>query len=465
MSTHTSNSRPARPASSAPPWHVPARYNIAADVCDRQEPDRLAMIWQDWRGRRRTLRWAEMQTLAAQFAYLLTRRGLASGDRVTIVLPPLPETAAAALGTLKAGGIVVMLSALWGPEAIAYRLGDCTPTVVITDADSNLRVQQAITASNTAAELVVLTDDLLTGLPAQFCTVDTAADDPAQICYTSGTTGNPKGIVHAHRMLLGHNEFDICHDLQPDELYHGAGDWAWSLVKVLGPWRHRATQFVYHQGPRFDPVALFDALAEHHVSNLMLNPTVVRKLRDVCPDARQRYRWQPRIACCSSEPLPAELVTWFAEQFNVTLLDFYGGTESYPLISNRPDQPVKPGSMGTATPGWNVMLLTSDDQPSPVEEPGEICLRARSNPQYPLGYWNRPQASAETFGGEWFHTRDTATVDADGYFWYVGRNDDVIISSGYRIGPHEFQCPFRDVAQTGKMGWWVARRRRRFLEP
>ncbi|HVQ92274.1 MAG TPA: AMP-binding protein [Mycobacteriales bacterium] len=421
-----------------PPWQVPATYNLAADVLAGRDPAQVAMVWADHRGEVRTVGWAELAALTGRAAHLLRRLGVGRGDRVAVVLPPLPETAAITLGVLLAGGVVVVMSPLWRQDAFAYRIGDCAPAVVVTDPAAAPRIRAA--AAGTRTTVVELTGDLLTGLPDTFDPVPTSADEPAQIYYTSGTSGPAKGIVHAHRVLLGHNEFEVCHDLRPGEVYHGTGDWAWSLTKVFGPWRLGAIQFVYHGAPRFDPVALFTAMAAHGVTNTLLNPTAIRRLRDTCPDAGARIPLRLRVACSSSEPLAADLIDWFRGQFGVTLLDYYGCTESFPLVSNRPGVPVKPGSMGTPTPGWQVAVLGPDERPVPAGTPGEVCLRARTNPQYPLGYWNRPQASAATFGGEWWHTRDLARVDEDGYFWYLGRDDDVIISAGYRIGPYEVEA-------------------------
>ncbi|MFL6748140.1 MAG: acyl-CoA synthetase [Sphingomicrobium sp.] len=157
-------------------------------------------------------------------------------------------------------------------------------------------------------------------------------------------------------------------------------------------------------------------------------------------DAGKRYPLERlRVACSAGEPLNPEVIRWFREQFGVTVLDYYGLTESYPLCGNFPTVEVREGSMGRPMPGWDVEILDEDEQPLPAGERGEICLRARSNPHYPLGYWNRPEDTEEVFGGDWFHTKDAAMKDEDGYVWYAGRADDVIISAGYRIGPFEVE--------------------------
>ncbi|MFL5869750.1 MAG: acyl-CoA synthetase, partial [Solirubrobacterales bacterium] len=144
-------------------------------------------------------------------------------------------------------------------------------------------------------------------------------------------------------------------------------------------------------------------------------------------------------ACSAGEPLNPEVIRWFRDQYGITVLDFYGLTESYPLCGNYPTVEVREGSMGLPMPGWEVAILDEDEQPVAAGERGEICLRARSNPHYPLGYWNRPEETEEEFGGDWFHTKDAAQMDDDGYVWYAGRADDVIISAGYRIGPFEVE--------------------------
>jgi acetyl-CoA synthetase len=156
-------------------------------------------------------------------------------------------------------------------------------------------------------------------------------------------------------------------------------------------------------------------------------------------DAGKRFPQKFRAVCSAGEPLNPEAIRWFRGQYGLTVLDFYGLTESYPLCANFPFMEVREGSMGRAMPGWDVQILDEDERPVGQGERGEICLRARSNPHYPLGYWNRPEESEETFGGDWFHTKDAAEQDEDGYFWYAGRADDVIISAGYRIGPFEVE--------------------------
>jgi acetyl-CoA synthetase len=215
-------------------WRVPEHYNIAAEVCDSQPGDRTAMLFADFRGNQREVSWAEQRSLANQAANLLASRGVERGDRVAICAPASPETAAMFLGTWKLGAILLSLSVLYGDEGIEHRIKDSQPKLIVTDAENAERMPGAL-----VEEVIVLDADLLAKQDDQFETVDTSADDPAQIYYTSGTTGLAKGILHAHRYILAHEEFVYCHDVQEGELFHGMGEWAWAagICPLIGPWR------------------------------------------------------------------------------------------------------------------------------------------------------------------------------------------------------------------------------------
>ena len=416
-------------------WEVPERYNIAADVCDKHPPDRLAMIHEDFRGNRREVSWGELQGLSNRFANVLTAHGVTQGDRVAMLLPPVPETAAAFFGTWKTGAILLSMSVLYGDEGIRHRLTDSQAKVLVTNAENAGRIDPGM------VEHVLLLDDaLLSGASDEFTTLDTSAEDPAQLYYTSGTTGLAKGILHAHRYILAHNEFELCHDVREGERFHGMGEWAWAagICPLIGPWRYGAVQCVYQREGGFNPHKQLEFLSRHDVTNVFGTPTAIRSMMSI-DDAATRYPQQFRIVCSAGEPLNPEAIKWFREQYGVTVLDYYGLSESYPLCGNFPFMEVREGSMGRPLPGWDVQILDEDERPVTQGERGEICLRARSNPHYPLGYWNRPEDSEEVFGGEWFHTKDAARSDGDGYIWYEGRADDVIISAGYRIGPFEVE--------------------------
>jgi acetyl-CoA synthetase len=416
-------------------WRVPERYNIVADVCDKHPREKLAMIHEDFSGRVREFSWGEIQDNACRIANVLVANGVERGDRVAMLLPPTPETAAAFFAVWKIGAILLSMSVLYGDEGIRHRLSDSQAKVLLTNDANTGRIPDGL-----VEHVLVLDDALLADGGTSFETVDTAADDPAQLYYSSGTTGLAKGILHAHRYLLAHEEFIYCHDVRENELFHGMGEWAWAagICPLLGPWRFGAVQVVYQREGGFDPGKQLDFLSRHGVTNVFATPTAIRSMMSVS-DAGSRFPQKFRIVCSAGEPLNPEAIRWFREQYGITVLDFYGLTESYPLCGNFPFMEVREGSMGKPLPGWDVAILDEDERPVPSGDRGEICLRARSNPHYPLGYWNRPEDTEEVFGGEWFHTKDAARTDEDGYFWYEGRADDVIISAGYRIGPFEVE--------------------------
>jgi len=442
-------------ACAAHAWQVPERYNIAADVCDKHPRDKLAMIHEDPDGNVRELRWGELQDMSNRFARLLAEHGVKRGDRVAMLLPPTPETAAAFFGSWKSGAILLSMSVLYGDDGISHRLNDSQAAVVVTNAANRARVAGL-------APVVELEPGGLDDGDTAFEPVDTAADDAAQLYYTSGTTGLAKGILHAHRYILGHNEFVHCHDVRDGERFHGMGEWAWAagISPLIGPWRYGAVQVVLQRRGGFDPHGQLAFLSRHRPTNVFGTPTAIRSMMGIA-DAGTRYPQDFRIVCSAGEPLNPEAIRWFREQYGVTVLDYYGLSESYPLCGNFPFMEVREGSMGKPLPGWDVRILDEDERPVGVGERGEICLRARSNPHYPLGYWNNEAAARETFGGDWFHTKDAASIDEDGYYWYEGRADDVIISAGYRIGPFEVESACLEhpaVAEAAAVAWPDERR-------
>jgi acetyl-CoA synthetase len=416
-------------------WDVPKRYNIAADVCDKHPRDKHAMVWESFDGSVRKLDWGQLQDLANQAAHTLAARGVTRGDRVAVVLPPTPETAAIFFGVWKLGAILLSMSVLYGDDGIEHRLSDSQARLLVTDVENAPRFDKPW-----APDTLVIDEDALAAASTDFICADTAADDPAQLYYTSGTTGLAKGIVHAHRYILAHEEFTYCHEIEDGESFHGMGEWAWAagIAPLLGPWRLGAVQYVYRREAGFDPSLQLAFLSRHCVTNVFTTPTAMRAMMSI-EDAGTRYPQRFRRVCSAGEPLNPEAIRWFREQYGVTVLDFYGLTESYPLVANYPWMEVREGSMGKPMPGWDTQILDEDEQPVAQGERGEICLRARTNPHYPLGYWHDDEAGAETFGGDWFHTKDAAVEDEDGYYWYVGRADDVIIAAGYRIGPFEVE--------------------------
>src|SRR2546421_1209803 len=314
-----------------PSWDVPPRYNIATDVCDKHEPDRLAMIWEDWRGNERRVRFGELQDLSNKFANALEANGIERGDRVATLLPSLPETAAVFLGTYKCGAILLSMSVLYGDEGIEHRLRDSGAKALVTDTKNRHRIPEGLaeviftmdSGEGERAAGDVSFEDAMEKASDRYALVDTAADDPAQLYYSSGTTGKAKGILHAHRYLLAHEEFEFCHDVQEGELFHGSGEWAWAagICPLLGPWRYGAVQFVYARKGGFDPEEQLRQLSKHGVENMFTTPTALRAMTGV-KDAGSRYPLQLCITCSAGEPPNPEVNRCNLEEVGVTVLGY-----------------------------------------------------------------------------------------------------------------------------------------------
>jgi acetyl-CoA synthetase len=436
-------------------WTLPATYNIAVDVCDRHAGDRtrLAMIYEDEAGRVSEHTFAEFRSRSNQFARVLARLGIARGDRVGIVLSQRPETAVAHLSAYKLGAVALPLSTLFGPDALAHRLQDSGAKVVVTDAESLDRVLKVrtalpelahvVTVDPVDAEGVVDYGRAIEGVSDSLDPVPTEADAPALIMYTSGTTGPPKGALHAHRVLLGHlPSIEFYHEYfpKPDDRFWSPADWAWAggLLDVLLPSWHYGVTVVAHRARKFDPERAFALMARHRVQNTFLVPTMLKMMRQV-DEPRRRWDLRIRSIFTGGEAAGEEVIRWAREALGVTPNEGYGQTEVNLVLGNSSIlMPVKPGSMGRPVPGHVVEVVSEDGRLVPAGEIGEVAVR-RPDPVMFLGYWNNPKATEEKFVGDWALTGDLARKDADGYFWFVGRKDDVISSGGYRIGPGEIE--------------------------
>jgi acetyl-CoA synthetase len=447
-------------------WEVPQSYNIAVDTVDKHEPDRLAMLWEDYQGNERRVTFGDMQLMSNRIANLLAGLGVQRGDRVAVLLPSLPETAATFIAVYKLGAILLSLSQLYGDDGISHRLNDSAANVIVTDGNNRPRLEgmrdridslERVLVLNAGDSLVgddVDLDAAMGDASPSFTPVETAADYPAQLYYSSGTTGQAKGILHAHRYVLAHNEFEFSHDVRDDEIFHSTGEWAWIagiVPGLLGPWRFGVPVAVFQRGGgAYDPEQTLHVLEKYNVGNMFTTPTALRAMTGL-KDPGAQYKIDLRICCSAGEPLNPEVINWFEAQFGIKVFDYYGLTESYPICGNFPTVEIRPGSMGRPLPGWEMSLLATDTgEPVPPGDVGEICLKARSNPHYPLGYWNRPEDSEAVFGGEWFHTKDVGRIDEDGYVWYEGRADDVIISAGYRIGPFEVESAIVELPEVNE---------------
>ena len=431
-------------------WRIPARYNMGVDACDK---------WADGSGRLALLHVAEGRTTRISFdalkaasnrlANVLRGHGVLAGERVAILLPQVPEAAIAHIAAYKLGCIAVPLFQLFGEEALEYRLADCGAAAVVTDATGVAKIS-AIRARLPALRLVLSADgggalDLHAEMARardSFTPVDTAADDPALIIYTSGTTGSPKGALHAHRTLLGHLPgVELPHNLfpQPGDLMWTPADWAWigGLLDVLLPSLHHGVPVLAHRMQKFEPEFALRLMAEHGVRNTFLPPTALKMLRAV-PDP-PRFGARLRSIGSGGETLGAELLDWGQAAFGVQINEFYGQTECNLVVSSCSAlEPVRPGWIGRAVPGHQVAVLHPDGSACAPGEQGGIAVK-RPDPVMFLGYWNKPAETAAKFIGDWLLTGDQGVMSEDGWFRFVGRDDDVITSAGYRIGPGEIE--------------------------
>ena len=436
-------------------WQVPQRYNIGVDVCDRwaaREPDRIALTFVGADNTPRDYSYGELRDWSNRLANLFQELGVARGDRVAVLVPQAPETAVAHIAAYKLGAIAVPLFALFGPEALQYRLANSGAKAAITNRDGAAKLAE-IRGHLPDLKHVLCIDgdapgcgDLASALadqPATFDPVDTAADDPAVIIYTSGTTGPPKGALHAHRVLLGHLPgVEMSHDLlpQPGDKIWTPADWAWigGLIDVLLPALHHGVPVVARRFEKFTGEAAFQLIQDFGIRNAFLPPTALKMMRAV-PEPEKRWRLAMRSIASGGETLGAELIEWGRRVFGLTINEFYGQTECNMIVSSCARlMPARPGIMGRAAPGHRLAIVDDAGAVVPEGTLGNIAVR-QPDPVMFLEYWRNPAATAAKFVGDWLLTGDTGAMDAEGWIKFVGRDDDVITSAGYRIGPGEIE--------------------------
>ncbi len=436
-------------------WRIPDYYNIGVDVCSKwtEERSRLALVYEDEGGRVEKYTFWDLEILSNRLANVLRSHGIDRGDRVGILLPQCPETGLAHIAIYKLGAISVPLFTLFGPEALEYRLDNSQAKGIITDA-ANVEKVLAIRDQLPGLETIVQAkgeapDDVLdfwgslSKASSRFEPVLTEAEDPALLIYTSGTTGPPKGALHAHRVLLGHMpgvEFPHNFFPQKGDLFWTPADWAWAggLLDALLPAWHHGIPVVAHRARKFDPEHAFHILAKYGVRNSFMPPTALKMMRQV-PNPGRRYEYSMRTIGSGGETLGEELLEWGRETMGITINEFYGMTEVNLIVGNCADiVEVRPGSMGLAIPGHVVEIIDDQGRPMPPGEVGEVATK-RPDPVMFLEYWRNPKATRAKFRGDWCLSGDLARKDEDGYLWFVGRTDDLITSSGYRIGPAEIE--------------------------
>ena len=444
-------------------WPVPARYNIGVDVCDRwadKEPGRLAILHARPDGRDEQVTYGWLRETSNRLANALQANGIKRGDRVAILLPQLPEVAAIHIAIYKLGGVALPLAVLFGTDALSYRLANSGAAALITNARGAERIAE-IRKDLPALKLVLSLDgpcdgalafaDLLAKAAPDFAPVDTSADDPAMMVYTSGTTGQPKGALHGHRVLIGHFPgVETHHDFlpQPGDRIWTPADWAWAggLLNVLLPGLHYGVPVVARRFEKFDPDEAFALMARTQIRNAFIPPTALRMLR-AAPNPKGRHIINMRSIGSGGESLGAETYEWGKSAFGLVINEFYGQTECNIVLSACSAIGVsKPGAIGRPVAGHTVAIIDAAGNPLKAGETGQIAVR-RPDPVMFLEYWRDPDATRDKFIGDWLRTGDQGVMDEEGYVSFVGRDDDVITSAGFRIGPGEIEdCLIRHPA-------------------
>lgn len=446
-------------------WDIPKHYNIGFDACDKwaeKDPDRTALIIVGDKGEATRVSFLNLKSISNRIANLLVSMNTRKGDRVGVLLPQGLETAASHIAIYKMAAIAVPLFVLFGPEALEHRIVDAGIKTILTNKQGAEKLRAMTTSAQSNLTIYTIdgahadlqTIDLHIQIEHhsdEFTVVDTDADDPALIIYTSGTTGSPKGALHAHRVLLGHLPgMEMSHDFFPKagEVIWTPADWAWigGLLDVLLPALHHGVPVVAKRFEKFTAELAYELLSNFGVTNAFLPPTALKLMRTSKHDA-QAHPLNLRTVGSGGETLGTELLEWGRAILGVTINEFYGQTECNLIVSSCSSiMEPRPGVMGRKVPGHNVAVVREDGTPCDIGEHGMIAVK-RSDPVMFIEYWNNPKATAEKFIGDWLVTGDTGMEEGDGWVRFIGRDDDVITSSGYRIGPGEIEdCLLRHKA-------------------
>ena len=462
-------------------WKLPDEYNPAAAVA--RHGDRTALI-EAASGERYSF--ADIDHAAGRLADALAALGIETGDRIGVIAPQRAETPIAHLAAWQLGAVTIPLTTMFGPEAIAYRLDDAEARAVVADPSVGAAVAEASEACPALETVLRLSptewyvgDPQMDEVPAAafacevreydgFVTGRDPIDEPyastpettSAVMYTSGSTGPPKGVVHRHALWIGraaaaYNFFDG--GFGDGDVCWTPADWAWASALgglLLGAWQH-GDPVVAAPMRGFDPAAAYRLCARYDVVNGLAPPTALRMLMGEDP---AEYELSVRTIATAGEPLTPEILDWAAEEFtDLTINEYYGQTELNLVIANASRWfPVRPGSMGKVLPGYEVRILDEETrEPVPTGEVGELAIRPDDDRVFFAGYLDRPEATAAKRHDGWYVTDDLARIDEDGYVWFESRADDVIITSGYRVGPLEVESVLLDhpaVEQVGVIG-------------
>ena len=435
-------------------WNVPEFFNFAGEVVDKwaKDPNKLAMLWVDDQGTEIRKTFREISNASKRLANVLTANGIKPGDVVILILPRNIEwwetfTACIRMGALVAPGTTQLTS-----KDIKYRCNTAQATCVITNGTIAARFDEVAAECPSVKAKIVITeprsgwlfyDQALSGASDAFETAKTRSEDNCIVYFTSGTTGFPKMALHTHASYpIGHlvtGKYWL--DLKPGDLHWNVSDTGWAKAawsSYFGPWNMGAALFTHHTD-RFDPTKTLELLAQYPITTMCGAPTIYRML--VLQDL-SKYRF-PSLRHCvgAGEPLNPEIIEVWKNATGCTIRDGYGQTETVLLCGSFPCIEPRFGSMGKPSPGFNLAVIGEEGNVLPPNTEGDIAIKV--TPERPVGlfkeYWKEPERTASVYRKGWYLTGDRAYVDADGYFWFVGRADDVILTSGYRIGPFEVE--------------------------
>jgi len=445
-------------------WDVSPTYNFALDTIGEwaRDPEKLAMLWVGQNGAEARYTFAYFAEQSSRVAHALETLGVRKGDRVLLMLPRLPQWWETMLGLMKLGAIGIPCTTLLTPKDIQYRAEIAEAVALVTDRSGAEKLAQ-VRANCPTIRLAVVVDDpadapdaplpadtisyrAITEAAAPDWTERAAqASDPCLIYFTSGTVGYPKMALHTHASYpIGHTRVTGRYwlDLRPTDLHWNLSEMGWAKAawsNFFGPWGDGAALFIQDARGKFNAKETLDYLTRYPISTFCAPPTAYRLL---VQEDLTAYRF-PALRHCvgAGEPLNPEVIDAWQKGTGLMIHDGYGQTETVLICGNFPGEEIRPGSMGKPSPGFELAVIDNDGAEVGPNQEGDIAIRVK--PTRPLGmfveYWRNPEAMARSFKGDWYLTGDRAYRDADGYFWFVGRADDVIISAGYRIGPFEVE--------------------------
>ncbi|KXA94018.1 AMP-dependent synthetase [candidate division MSBL1 archaeon SCGC-AAA259E22] len=456
-------------------WEVPDKFNMGDYICDRwttEKPGSVALCYQDDKEEREgEISFQELSNLTNKLANYLREIGVGFGDRVGVNAPQIPETLIAHIAVWKLGAVSVPLSILFGPDALTYRLDDCSAKAVVVDSSNVSAFRESKAELDNLGGVLVIGDEseeeeelfwsAIEESSSELDRVSTDAEDNAVIIYTSGTTGPPKGVLHGHRVLLGNLPLFVtsfCNmEMRENQIHWTPSEWAWvaTLFDVLFPTLFYGKSVLAHRGGKFDPERAFELIEKYELTNLFIPPTALRMMMQV-DNPRERYETGTvKLITSGGESLGETIPKWAGKTFNAPVHEAYGQTEANLTIGDCTALFEFRGEwIGRPAPGHKVQIMEPGaENPVGRGEVGEIAVK--KNPVVFKEYWKKPEKTEEKVVGDWLLTEDLGKMDEEGYVQFKSRKDDVIISSGYRIGPEEIEdtiCELDSVVDTGVIG-------------